>query len=199
MAEEKFEPFKTKEELLEKFKDKMSSLGFISDLTGAILTDPIFIDGSSDPVEREFIEQSIRTTRKNPFTRKPMTLEEINTMTSDENAKNRIQGVKKAIENEITNFLEENKDHQDFEAIKLAVEKERYQPTTRPSTAAQPQANQPSDPTADDILAMQQAAGMRAFQAQQAQASEEEPVPIARAGAPRRTLVHFDNWELIHD
>ena len=69
-----------------------------------------------------------------------MTLEEINIMTSDENAKNRIQGVKKAIENEITNFLEENKDHPDFEAIKLAVEEERYQPTTAPFTASQAQA-----------------------------------------------------------
>ncbi len=143
----------------------MSSLGFISDLTGAILTDPIFIDGSSDPVEREFVEETIRMTKRNPFNRRPMTLEEINTMTSDENAKNRIQGVKKAIENEITNFLEENKDHPDFEAIKLAVEEERYHPTTPPSTGAQVQANQPIGPTADDVLAMQQAAGMQAFQA----------------------------------
>ncbi len=188
--EHKFEePIKTKEALLEEFINKMSALGYISDLTGQILTDPILIEGSSSPVERQFIKEAVRTTGKNPFNRKHMTVAEINNIVSN-------QATIDAIEKEIQDFLEANKNHPEYKDIEQAVNEERYvlTPSAIPS-----QANQPTAPTPDDVLAMQQAVGMQAFQAQQPQAPQFFQAP--QQAAPRSQWVsrHFDNWTLNHD
>ncbi len=188
--EHKFEenPIKNKDELLEEFKKHMSRLGYISELTGAILTDPIIIAGSSDPVERHFVQESVRITGRNPFNRQPMTLIQVNNIAT-------AVAVKNEIENEINKFLNENKDRPDYKDLMQAVNKERYAYEAPSPTSTQ--TNQPAAPTPDDVLAMQQAVGAQAFQAQQPQAPQFFEAP-AQQPASRLQRINWGTWELWH-
>jgi hypothetical protein len=144
----------TKEELVQEFIRKLDDLGFISNLTGFIFSDPIHFEKSSEIFERSFLEKCARTTGKNPLTRQPLTLDDIKKLDTAMDIKNKIDEL-------IQNFLDEHKDHPQIKDIEAAIIKERYvvENVTVQSQPVQP--GQPVEPSADDLLAMGVAAQLQ--------------------------------------
>lgn len=128
----------------------MEAGNYISQSTGFILLDPIRINGSSQCEERGFIARCIVGTGKNPFTRAPMTMQELNEIKTDEETQTAINSL-------MTNFLIEHKDHPEYEDIKKAIEDERYQPGMINTENKEPEHGVPLNATADDLIAIQDA------------------------------------------
>ena len=142
---------KSPELLIEEFISLLDEKRLVSSLTGSVYLSPIRINGSSEPQERGFIENAIKTNGENPLTKEPMTLEEIAKVPDDENTL-------KAINHLTNQFLEDNASHPELDKIKALLSKEIYQSeplelnnNTQGTTNA----------SADDMLAIQQIQGNR--------------------------------------
>ncbi|MBA3535649.1 MAG: hypothetical protein H0T84_03410 [Tatlockia sp.] len=129
--------------LVEEFFASLNSKGLVSSLTNTIFVNPIKIDGASDFQEREFIENCIRSNGQNPFTRAPMTLEELAHIKDNE-------GILKDIQNLTREFLEAQALHPDLEQIKKSLSTYFYE---KSSITLSNESKQPSN----DLIAMRAA------------------------------------------
>lgn len=106
--------------LVDEFYEQLNSQSLVSALTGSIYLHPIRIEGSSDLQERGFVENTIISTGKNPFTQQEMTLDDLATIKNDEHVERIISDAK-------AKFLNENKTHLQFDKIKALLEDKTYQ------------------------------------------------------------------------
>jgi hypothetical protein len=137
-------------DIFNSFLKYLEKKGLYFPLTGCILHDPIIINGSKSPVERQFVEQAIVLQGTNPFTREIMSLEELTTILTEEK-------VQEQITQEIEFFLLIHKNHSQIIKLKQLIKNERYTPA-KALLQPPPAASAPSNPTEDDLLAMRRAA-----------------------------------------